>query len=51
MANTKRRIKKRRKALSTLEDLVEDASNILLIHYSCESFYDLDDGRSPRNAL
>lgn len=48
MANIKRRTKTRKKALNLLEELAEDASNLLIIHYSCESFYDWDDGRSPR---
>ena len=36
MANIKRRTKIRKKALNLLEELAEDASNLLIIHYSCE---------------
>lgn len=49
MTNTKRKIKKRKKVLSELERLDEQASKLLFIHYSCESFYDLkESGRSAR---
>lgn len=49
MTNTKRKLKNRKKVLSELERLDENASKLLLIHYSCESFYDLkESGRSAR---
>ena len=35
-------------ARSTLERIFAVASNVWVIHYSCESFYDRDEGRSPR---
>ena len=35
-------------ALNTLDRLFADAANIWVIHYSCESFYDRPEGRSPR---
>jgi hypothetical protein len=35
-------------AFTTLDGLFEDAANVWVIHYSCESFYDLPEGRSPR---
>jgi hypothetical protein len=37
-----------RDARSTLQALSERAPNVLGIHYSCESFYDRADGRTPR---
>ncbi|EJP82007.1 MULTISPECIES: hypothetical protein [Bacillus cereus group] len=48
MVNTKQRVAKRRKALNDIQNLVGNASNLLIIHYSCESFYDIKDGRTPR---
>ncbi|MCM3325013.1 hypothetical protein [Cytobacillus kochii] len=48
MANAKYRIKKRKDALKELNELVERDSNLLIIHYSCESFYNIKDGRTPR---
>ena len=35
-------------ALKTLDDLFANATNVTVIHYSCESFYDRPEGRSPR---
>lgn len=48
MANTKQRLAKRRKALNEIQTLIDNAANLLIIHYSCESFYDIKDGRTPR---
>lgn len=45
---SKGRIKKRRKAIETIGELDENSSHVLVIHYSCESFYDIKDGRTPR---
>jgi hypothetical protein len=39
---------RQRTALNTLDSLCADAANVCVIHYSCESFYDRADGRSPR---
>src|SRR6516162_5458794 len=33
---------------STLDKLLVDAENCWVIHYSCESFYNRPEGRSPR---
>lgn len=30
-----------------IDRLFADAANVWVIHYSCESFYDRTDGRSP----
>lgn len=37
-----------RNARAKLKKLFDDADKVSVIHYSCESFYDLPDGRSPR---
>ena len=41
-------IKRRKRALKIISDLMEDARNVLIIHYSCECFYDRQDGTSPK---
>lgn len=40
--------KRQKAALSALDGLFADADNVWVIHYSCESFYDRPEGRSPR---
>jgi len=35
-------------ALATLDSLFADAANVWIVHYSCESFYERPEGRSPR---
>ena len=40
--------KRQRLALAILDRLFTEAANIWVIHYSCESFYDRPEGRSPR---
>ena len=35
-------------ARTTLDRIFANASNVWVIHYSCESFYDRPEGRSPR---
>ena len=48
MSITLRRIQKYKKAKKTLEDLYDNPNHVLIIHYSCESFYDIKEGRTPR---
>jgi hypothetical protein len=48
MRRARRRIERRKKARKTLSRLVDNDENIIVIHYSCESFYDRPDGTSPR---
>ena len=48
MSNAKIRIKKRKEALKEISELVQRDASLLIIHYSCESFYNITDGRSPR---
>ncbi|MEQ7050715.1 hypothetical protein ABN764_08610 [Paenibacillaceae sp. P-4] len=42
------KLKSRRQAKETLVRLVSNPVQTLIIHYSCESFYDIPDGKSPR---
>lgn len=39
---------KKKEAKRTLSSLFEHPRNVLVIHYSCESFYDRPEGASPR---
>jgi len=48
MGKATRRIQKRKKAMNILSELMSHAENVVVIHYSCESFYDRPDGSSPR---
>ncbi|MCZ4432045.1 hypothetical protein O3S81_20250 [Agrobacterium sp. SOY23] len=40
--------KRRKEARQRLYDIGEDRAHTLVIHYSCESFYEIKDGRTPR---
>jgi hypothetical protein len=40
--------RRQKEARAVLGRLFADAANVWVIHYSCESFYDRTDGRSPR---
>jgi transcriptional regulator with XRE-family HTH domain len=42
------RLKKRKKALSKLADIFNQSEHVVVVHYSCESFYDRPQGASPR---
>ena len=42
------RIRRRREALKKLNEVMNNAEHVIVIHYSCESFYDRPDGSSPR---
>lgn len=48
MSTSPNRLKKRQQAKETLASLLETANSVIIIHYSCESFYDRSDGSSPR---
>lgn len=48
MNSSKGRIKKRKKAIEIITEMADNPSHVLVIHYSCESFYDIKDGRTPR---
>lgn len=42
------RLRRRKRASNILNTLKENPNSVLIIHYSCESFYDRPDGSSPR---
>ena len=42
------RIKRRKETRKDVTLLSKKSDQVLLIHYSCESFYDIKDGRTPR---
>lgn len=42
------RLKKRKKAYQRLSDLFGRPESVLVVHYSCESFYERPEGRTPR---
>lgn len=44
----KYRLNKRKKAIEAIEEIVSNPSSVLIIHYSCESFYDTNEGKTPR---
>lgn len=48
MGNAIRRIQKRKKAINNITELMTHPESVVVIHYSCESFYDRPDGSSPR---
>ena len=43
-----KRIKRRKKTKDKLNELYEKSETVLIIHYSCESFYDRPNGKTPR---
>ncbi len=43
-----RRVKRYKEAKEKLRKIYDNKSDYLLIHYSCESFYGITDGRTPR---
>ena len=43
-----KRLKRRKKAMTYIHDLSRREDHVLLIHYSCESFYNRPEGRTPR---
>ena len=43
-----RRIRTHKKATELINGFYDNDSHCLLIHYSCESFYEIKDGKSPR---
>lgn len=42
------RIQRRKKSIEKINNIIKNAESTLVIHYSCESFYDREDGTSPR---
>lgn len=41
-------LRRRKEARKELSQLFKKAKNVVIVHYSCESFYDRPDGSSPR---
>lgn len=48
MSITLRRIQRHKRAKGIIEELVDKPDHVLIIHYSCESFFEIKDGRTPR---
>jgi hypothetical protein len=48
MGRELQRLKRRKNIIYKMDALLEQASTTLVIHYSCESFYDKTDGKTPR---
>ena len=42
------RLRRRKRAFDSLDDFKENPDHVLIIHYSCESFYNRPNGSSPR---
>ena len=41
-------LRRQKRAKERLERLFDNPQNVLIIHYACESFYEKDEGSSPR---
>lgn len=48
MGDALRRLRHRKETLDRLRDLDDRRDSVVVIHYSCESFYDRPDGSTPR---
>lgn len=48
MASEIKKLERRRKARKKLNELSANEDHVLVIHYSCESFYERIDGKTPR---
>lgn len=48
MGYVQTRVKSRNRAIEIVTNMVSNPAHVLVIHYSCESFYDITDGRTPR---
>lgn len=48
MGEAVRKIQRLKEAKKQLADIINNSKNVIIIHYSCESFYDRVDGSSPR---
>lgn len=48
MGKTIKTIQRKRRAQATLSSVLDNTEHCIIIHYSCESFYDRQDGNSPR---
>ncbi|MEM7111517.1 MAG: hypothetical protein AAF614_03740 [Chloroflexota bacterium] len=48
MGKAKRKIQRRTQARSRLTWLIDNSQHVIVIHYSCEGFYNCSNGSSPR---
>lgn len=48
MGRELQRLKRRKNLIQKMGTLLEQAAATLVVHYSCESFYDKTDGKTPR---
>lgn len=48
MGKALKRLQRRKKALERFSDIMDNGAHSLVVHYSCESFYDRPQGASPR---
>ena len=48
MLSELKKLERRRKAQKHLDDLSNREEHVLVVHYSCESFYDRPEGQTPR---
>lgn len=48
MGRELQRLKRRKNVVHKMDSLLEQAATTLVVHYSCESFYDKTDGKTPR---
>jgi hypothetical protein len=48
MGQAWKKVQKRKQAKTKLTELISKSDQVIIIHYSCESFYDRPDGSSPR---
>ena len=48
MGDTLRRLRSRKETLRRLRDIDDRKDHVVVVHYSCESFYDRPDGSTPR---
>ena len=48
MSKELKRISRRKRVIGEIDRIIDHAQDALIIHYSCESFYDRDDGKTPR---
>lgn len=48
MGSELKRLRRRKAVISKIDSLLENAATTLVVHYSCESFYEKTDGKTPR---
>ena len=48
MGKELKRLKRRKSTINKLDELWDHSNSSLVVHYSCESFYDTEDGKTPR---